>query len=80
MNNLYKAGYERCITDILKELKEHPDTLITREVLEERLKNLHLVKEAELDDWLDIDQSAFDGLPLETQISLSRGESHIGIV
>jgi len=49
-------------------------------VLEERLKDLHLVKESELDDELDVDQAVFDDLPLETQISLSRGESYVGIV
>lgn len=53
MENKYKEGYLACIKAILRELDNHPGVEITREVLKERLIDLLLVKDAELDDYID---------------------------
>ena len=53
MENKYKEGYLACIKDILRELDNHQEVEITREVLKDRLVDLLLVKDAELDDEVD---------------------------
>ena len=71
MRNYYKDGYMDCINAILKEVKEHKEeiSLGGYTLIKDRLIDLFLVKETELDDYIESDKGTEDKL-----LSEMRGE------
>lgn len=52
MRNFYKDGYLACIKAILDDSAKHEDA-VNYDKLVKQLQELEIVKDCELDDWID---------------------------